>query len=384
MINNAVQIRCILRPTRYRAPLGVTSAHEGVLYGLNGDLSSQGLPSLAVWPPQGFHRCITATIYTVDEVNAQFLATPGLQVIPTLVANAVNTEQGQCRFLCPLPSKYAALALRKPTYTPKEFWHLIIHQVIADGNTVSCAELLLWARLALHQHTMADGTVLTVNASDPLTAPVADAELMDWVSSWVQSDLPDRMPQANAVAVQQQLIAHQQMLTTLVANQQVAAAAMNQPKRKLVAEAFPAFIDMLLKYCGAANESALPPIYEQMANCKRSEQVTLVQYNLALRADQVGWAPPIASPELVQAMFGMAFTSPDVDNLTGAINVFHIIPANDSRQVESANARTSTRWYSRGRSPPRLSNSTAWWIPLHRWHAIWSRCSPHSARTRWC
>jgi hypothetical protein len=334
VVNNAIQIRCILRPTRYHAPLGVTSAHEGILYGLNGDLSSQGLPSLAVWPPQGFHRCTAATIYTVDEVNAQFLATPGLQVIAPLVAGALNTEQGQCRYLCPLPSKYAALALRKQKYTPNEFWHDIVHPIIADGNTVPCSELLLWARLALHQHAMADGTVLFVNASDALTAPVADAELMDWVSGWIQSDLPDRMPQANAVAVQQQLITQQQLLTTLVANQQVAAAAMNQPKRKMVIEAFPAFIDMLLKYCDAINEAALPPIYEQMANCKRSEQVTLVQYHLALRADQVGWGPPIASPELVEAMFRMAFTSPDVDNLTGGINVFHIIPANDSRAGE--------------------------------------------------
>ena len=88
---------------------------------------------------------------------------------------------------------------------------------------------------------------------------------------------------------------------------------------------------MLLKYCGAADEAALPTIYEQMANCKKSEQVALVQYQLSQRADQVGWAPPIASPELVQAIFGMLFTSPDVDNLTAAINVFHVIPANDSR-----------------------------------------------------
>jgi hypothetical protein len=227
--------------------------------------------------------------------------------------------------------KYAALALRQPTYTPNEFWSTIVHQVSADGNTVSCAELLLWAWLAFHQHTQNDGTVITVNASDALTAPVPDAELLDHVGAWVQADLPDRAPQSSAVAVQQQLIAQQQMLTTLVANQQAAAATMNLPKRKTVAEAFPTFLPMLLKYCGAADESTLPPIYNLMANCKKPEQVSLVQFNLSTRADYVGWAPPIASPELVQAIFGMLFTSPDVDNLTAAINVFHIIPSNDSR-----------------------------------------------------
>jgi hypothetical protein len=128
---------------------------------------------------------------------------------------------------------------------------------------------------------------------------------MDWVSNWIQSDLPDRMPQASAVAVQQQLIAQQQRLTRLVANQQLAAAAMNQPKRKSVAEAFPTFLPMFLKYCGAVDESALPPIYDQMTNSKKSEEAVLVQYNLAMRTDQVGWAHSITSPEVVQAIFGM-------------------------------------------------------------------------------
>ena len=97
--------------------------------------------------------------------------------------------------------KYAALALRQPTYTPNEFWSTIVRQVSADGNTVSCAELLLWAWLAFHQHTQNDGTVITVNASDALTAPVPDAELLDHVGAWVQADLPDRAPQSSAVAV---------------------------------------------------------------------------------------------------------------------------------------------------------------------------------------
>ena len=160
---------------------------------------------------------------------------------------------------------------------------------------MSCAELLLWAWLAFHQHTQNDGTIITVNASDALTAPVLDAELLDHVGAWIQADLPDRTPQASPVAVQQQLIAQQQMLPTLGAIQQAAAATMNQPKRKTVAEAFPTFLPMLLKYCGAADESTLPPIYNQMANCKKSEQVALVQFNMSTRADHVGWAPPIAS-----------------------------------------------------------------------------------------
>jgi hypothetical protein len=99
----------------------------------------------------------------------------------------------------------------------------------------------------------------------------------------LQADLPDRVPQANAFAVQQQLIAQQQMLATLVANQQVATAAMAQPKRKTVEEAYRTFLVMLLKYFGAADKSTLLPIYNQMANCKKSEQVVLVQCHMPIK-----------------------------------------------------------------------------------------------------
>jgi hypothetical protein len=165
-VGNAVRISCLLRPTRYRSPMGVISPHAGNLYCLNGDLSSQGLPSLAIWPPQAFVRCTATAIATLNEMDALLQATPDLQVIPPYAAGANNTEVGQCRFLCPLPAKYAALALQQPTFTPNEFWHRIIHQVIADGNAVPCSELLLWAHLAFHQRTLADGTVATANVSD--------------------------------------------------------------------------------------------------------------------------------------------------------------------------------------------------------------------------
>ena len=99
IVNNAVEISCLLRPTKYRAPLGVTSRHEGHYHCLNGDLSGQGLPSVALWPAQSFQRCTPTTIYTVDEVNAQLLAAPGLQFFPTLLANAARNKDSAASFV---------------------------------------------------------------------------------------------------------------------------------------------------------------------------------------------------------------------------------------------------------------------------------------------
>lgn len=124
------------------------------------------------------------------------------KVIPPYAAATYNKEVGQCRLLCPLLAKYAALALQQPTFTPNKFWHRVIHQVIADGNAMPWSELLLGARLAFHQCIQGDGTVATANVSDALMVPVPDAEVLDHVSSWLQADLPDCAPQASAVAVQ--------------------------------------------------------------------------------------------------------------------------------------------------------------------------------------
>jgi hypothetical protein len=236
-VGTGARITCLLRPTRYRAPMGVNSTHAGNLYCLNGDLSSQGLPSLAIWPIQAFARTPIINIATMEEMVDLLEAAPGLDSLAPYADGDDNTEPGQCRLLCPLPAKYAALALRRPVYTPSDFWHLIIQQVIEDGNAMSCRELLLWARMTFHQRALADGTLAIVNVSDTLTAPVPDAEVLDQVSGWLQADLPDRTPQASAVAVQQQLIAQQQMLTTLVANQQLAAATITTPTKTIARRA---------------------------------------------------------------------------------------------------------------------------------------------------
>jgi hypothetical protein len=134
--------------------------------------------------------------------------------------------------------------------------------VKADGNTVSCAKLLIWACMACTLRTIpAPGVDTTSNLADNLTAPLADGNLLDFASAWICSDLPDRAPVGNALGVQQQMFAHQQQLATLIVNQQLATVVANQPRLKTVAEAYPSFIASILKYCNVDHEDCLPPLY---------------------------------------------------------------------------------------------------------------------------
>jgi hypothetical protein len=190
--------------------------------------------------PNAFTRSILTRIATVAEVETQLQATPSLQLFGPYPAGTANMEEKRCRLLCPLPAKYAAIALQRPYYTPNEFWLNVIQQIIADGHTVACANLLIWARMAFHLRTLpAPGGDVTANVSNQATAPLADGELLDWVSGWIQADLPDHAPLASAHNVRLQLLAQQQMLANLVANQQLVAAAAAQPKQKPSRPSFP-------------------------------------------------------------------------------------------------------------------------------------------------
>jgi lysophospholipase L1-like esterase len=65
-----------------------------------------------------------------------------------------------------------------------------------------------------------------------------------------------------------------------------------------------------------------------MATSKRQEQV-VVEHALAARGDEVGWAPPVASPEVVQMIFRMKYTSMDMDNLTSGFSLSLMVGTND-------------------------------------------------------
>jgi hypothetical protein len=322
-------ISCLLRPTRFTAPMGVVSPWGNGIFCLNGDISAHGHPSIVNWPADAFTRCAVVRAPTAVEVNTLWMANPALESLGPFALGAPNTEEIQCRFVCPLPAKYAAIALQKRR-SPREFWHDVIHAIEADGNTVSCAELLIWARMACTLRTMpAPGADTTSNIAGELTAPVADGNLLDFASEWIRLDLPDRAPVANALGVQQQMLAHQQQLANLIANQQLAAVVANQPKIKTVAEAYPSFMGSILKYCNVDREDQLPPLYHRMANSKRQEQVAVVEHALSARGDAVGWAPPVASPEVVQMIFKMQFTSMDLDALTSGLSLFLMVGTND-------------------------------------------------------
>jgi hypothetical protein len=51
----------------------------------------------------------------------------------------------------------------------------------------------------------------------------------------------------------------------------------------------------------------------------------VIEYALAACSDMVGWAPAVASPEVVQMVFQMQFTSMDLDDLTAGLSLFLMV-----------------------------------------------------------
>jgi hypothetical protein len=99
--------------------------------------------------------------------------------------------------------------------------------------------------MACTLQTLPAGGDITSNLSPPLTAPLADNAMLDTVGNWIRADLADQVPVANAVGLQQQMLAHHQQLANLVADQHLAAVVADQPKVKSVAKVYPSFFDNL-------------------------------------------------------------------------------------------------------------------------------------------
>ena len=74
---NGVRVSCLVRPTRFRAPLGIISPHTGHYHCLLGDISNHGLPTVIIWPADAFARsAANITIATVAELEPTLCCKP--------------------------------------------------------------------------------------------------------------------------------------------------------------------------------------------------------------------------------------------------------------------------------------------------------------------
>lgn len=129
--------------------MGVTSVWDNQILCLKGDISRRGHPSIVQWPADAFSRCVATNVSTTANMDAVWMADPAAESMNA--AGDPNTE-----------------VLNR---TPHSFWHVVIHQVMADGNVVGCTELILWARMASTLRTDPAAGDVIANLGPELVAP---------------------------------------------------------------------------------------------------------------------------------------------------------------------------------------------------------------------
>jgi hypothetical protein len=84
-------ISCLLRPTCFTAPMGVTSPWGNKIFRLNGDISAHGRPSIVNWPADAFTRCAVIRAPTAAEVNTLCMANPADESLGPFALGTPNT-----------------------------------------------------------------------------------------------------------------------------------------------------------------------------------------------------------------------------------------------------------------------------------------------------
>ena len=331
------RIVALHRPSRVASPLGVVSPWNNQRFCFKGDISSRGgYPSLVNWPADAFARTVNVRVKTAAAMTPLLAADPALVSLGPFDAAEPETEEIQTRMCMPAPAQYSHLVLNR-VHTPRSFYDQVISQIEADGNLVACRELANWSRVAFHLHDAggALGNVVPTH-SGALTAPVADAELLDRAHAWVVEDIPSRQANTNA-GIQQQMVQQNQNLQQLIADQ-----ANRANRRHTVSSRYPSVAVNLRLLCNAVDDAGLPSLWDSLANGQRTERTPTVENALDARATmRPGWSPPVATPELVEMIINFRFAAPDVDVLTAGPSVF-LLTSSDSVDAPTARDRQAT------------------------------------------
>jgi hypothetical protein len=200
-------------------------------------------------------------------------AYPALELLGEFANFHAGTELVQSRNMVPIPHQYMRHFLNGPL-TPCQAWEVVGRDIVSRNDAVLCAPLLTFLRLACVRNTASDAA--SPLARPELSVPLVDAVLVQHRTELIAHKLPglNRTP---VLAAGQQVA---QSLGELVAEQR--AARQDQLERHMnstlmtIEEYFGVSTHTLLRICQVINSTALPPVYQTMADYgKKKERITM-------------------------------------------------------------------------------------------------------------
>ena len=276
MVLSQGEIVVLHRLTTFAPVLGQQTAFNNSCYCFHGDVTNVGQVAVANWPDAAFTPIAGVRVQTLATINGEIAAarTNNAVALGPLGAADAGTELIAVRMACPVPITYAPIIMGRDSWSPFDFWDVVVQQIITDNNNAHCALLVDWAHAALHLRTMAAGNNTSTVELGALTAPLSTPTFLQRVHQWVIADIPLLAPGAAGggnAALHMQMAATNQQLQALVAATNARANHV-----KTVTEAFPNTVPTLRHLTGVATDAELPRLWCDLAHSNKSEKSAVI------------------------------------------------------------------------------------------------------------
>ena len=272
------------------------AATDNKFFAYDGELI-QGQRSLVEFPNQWFNLAPQTTVATVANIGGLLAADATLTAIGPFAAGDPDTIDIRTRYTVAIPNKYAGLFLSQPDGVTPRYYFETIHPVIAaDGMEATCMPLTHFCQVALTR--AAAGGTSPVEVVTP-NSPSRHVPLLSQAASLLHHHLPALSTGGGGINLTP-------LVNTIVAGQQQRAAehaiaqADKLRKDSTTVESWlgPENFQRLLKYCGAAVEADLPPLWAALAKATAKDRLGIFQGKVANELIAMGATYENYSPNL--------------------------------------------------------------------------------------
>ena len=339
MLNDG-KLHIFLQLAKYSARMGLPATPwDDLMYAQKGELFHNQSQTVT-WLPDYFYQVGgQLRVATGAAIDTALAGDPNAEQLGPYNANDADTECIRYRRTCYVPPAYVSLFLAGPM-SPRDTWLTVKGQMDIDANAADCAPLVDFMRAAL--------TLTNPNALPALAlianphAPVADADLMTHRRRILERDFPMlNISQSNIqnsqIAAQLGVLIQDNRHSQLIADQRRLALT-TKPLSKLIGARG---VANLLLYCNVGTESLLPPIWTELANTGKGQQLSVLQF--AIDDQKRMCAEPevqfILSPNILQIVKTLAFEMTSLTSVTTGLNPFLFF-----EQMEEEAHRAVTTW----------------------------------------
>ena len=317
------KLHVFLQLAKYSARMGLPATPWGdQSFAQKGELYHNQAQTVK-WLPTYFHQVGgQLRVGTVASIDTALVGDPNAESLGPYVAADADTELIRYSRTCYVPPVYVPLFLAGPM-SPREAWFTLKAQIDTDNNAVACSPLVDYLRASLTLTTVNVLPALALTANPD--APVSDFELMTHRRRILERDFPmlnvsQSSMQQSQIASQLGVLIQDNRQNALIAEQRRITAT-TKPLSKLIGTRG---VANLLLYCNVALEGLLPPIWKELANTGKGQQLSVLQF--AIDDQKRHCAEPeiqfILNPNILQMVKTLAFKMTSMTSVTSGLTPF--------------------------------------------------------------